>query len=171
MKIKEEELNKISSNLSEIRNWFINKNSPNIKNELNETLWYKAVNFKNEEIIDEIILAGADLNIKSQGNNSWVIACIENNISTWLFQEGFSLLNNNWWKPNDKGTHPFYMKEINPEIMFLLCSRLRIDSISWNTLSFNNKTPESFHKDNPKVLKIILRWKNLIKNSHLPTLF
>lgn len=165
------EINNLVSNISEIRDWFINNKDPNVKDLNNDPLWFKAVCSKNEEIIDEIILAGANLNIKSANNTSWTIACIKNNISTWLFQEGFSLLNNLWWKPNDEGEHPFYIKNINPEIMFLLCSRLRIDSISWDALSYKNMTPESFHIENKPVLKIILKWKNLINNSNLPTIF
>jgi len=169
--IQESEMDLIASDISKVREWLINNKSPNVKNYNEDPLWFKAVCFKNEEVIDEVILAGADLNVKNHNDTTWTIACINNGISTWLFQQGFSTLNNLWWKPNKLEEHPFYIKGINPDIMFLLCSRLRIDSISWEALHYNGTTPEEFHAENKAVLKIILKWKKLINDSNLPTIF
>lgn len=146
--------------LASVRNWLINGNNPNYINKDGNPAWWLAMSSGIEESVDELILAGANINIKNENNTNWVMACLDYNMSLWVFQNGFKNIKIKWWEPDNFGRSPLFSEKLTPQMLHLLCSYLYGNFISWEKLKINNVYPEDFFKDkNQEIYKTLIYWK------------
>lgn len=160
LSIEEPELKTVK----EVREWLINGKSPNYMTHDGRPLWWLTAANKNEEGLDELLLAGADINIINREKINWVMACLDFNISFWLFQAGFKKIDIKWWEPDIFGRSPFFSEKLSKEMANMLCSYLWANFISWENLKINGQYPEDFFKEtNPEINKILLHWKKRLR--------
>lgn len=151
-------------NVQEVREWLINGNSPNYINHTGYPAWWLAAYNNNEEGLDELLIAGADINIKTRDNINWVMASIYFNIPMWLFQSGFKNINIKWWEPDYYKRSPLFSDKLTKQMTNILCTYLWANFISWEDLKLDGIYPEEYHDEiNPDIYQILLHWKNRLK--------
>lgn len=139
--------NKMSFENIQIDNFLINENDPNIISQDGDPLWFFFIQKKRFFDLQVLLNNNVNVSIRNKNNDSWALACIENDVPEYIFMEGLIKDDSNWFKSNMLGKSPFFNEKLNNQYAEIIGRKYWGDLGSWKELkNENGLDPVAFFK-------------------------
>jgi ankyrin repeat protein len=117
-----------------VRAWLMDGGELDFLDEAGRPLWATAMLAGHPEAVDELIAAGANLNLRDHRGNGWLHWAITTGQRASLTLMGMAQLGPDWWLPNARGQTPFHLTTTIPDVAQAMGARFWAEGGRWARL-------------------------------------
>lgn len=156
------ELNRPLDSRAAVRAWLVDGGSPSARTADGEPAWAVVLAQAPPDAVDELINAGADLNVRALGEQGWLLRCLEAQVDPWLALTGLRRLDHTWWEPDVTGRSPFHDARLSVPVAQAMGARWWTEGRPWSRLLLAEQTPAQFatHAGRPDLARVWHLWSS-----------